>query len=390
MKKQLLKFGAMTFTFVIVCFSVFTLSACRNKDGSGGDDFDFDLEHYWGNDGYSNGFFWLAGDVHTHSIHSDGTGTMFENFAAARAAGLDYIGIADHNTASGWQDAVIAGRYHNVIPIRGIEHTRTLNTIRGTGHAIFMNATVGDNFFSPDTTIHEQIAAFRAAQSINQSINQSTGLVYIAHPFALWPIRWCPDSFDADVNGIEVWCGIYGPRNIATVRAFRKWDELNNQGRRLYGIAASDKHSPDRGNAPRTFVRTTERNAKGIADGYRRGHMFGTNGPKLGFQVGSNIMGDTISANGTQLVNFEISAEYTENLSKLFVIKNGEVVETIELNSKSFDGNVELEISAGDFVRIEVEGFEGNGKRLDQGLTINNLAFFNSAPFAFTNPIFFD
>jgi predicted metal-dependent phosphoesterase TrpH len=41
-------------------------------------------------------------DLHTHSTVSDGTETPAELLATARAAGLDVVGLTDHDTTAGW------------------------------------------------------------------------------------------------------------------------------------------------------------------------------------------------------------------------------------------------------------------------------------------------
>ncbi|MCI7551755.1 MAG: PHP domain-containing protein [Actinomycetaceae bacterium] len=43
--------------------------------------------------------------MHTHSSRSDGTDQPRELVAAARAAGIDVLGITDHDTTSGWNEA---------------------------------------------------------------------------------------------------------------------------------------------------------------------------------------------------------------------------------------------------------------------------------------------
>lgn len=44
-------------------------------------------------------------DLHTHSTASDGTDTPVELVAAAARAGLDVLGITDHDTTAGWDAA---------------------------------------------------------------------------------------------------------------------------------------------------------------------------------------------------------------------------------------------------------------------------------------------
>ena len=44
-------------------------------------------------------------DLHTHTVHSDGTDTVAGLLAAARAAGLSTVALTDHDTAAGWDEA---------------------------------------------------------------------------------------------------------------------------------------------------------------------------------------------------------------------------------------------------------------------------------------------
>jgi len=61
--------------------------------------------------GYSG---WVSGDMHTHSIHSDGVNTIFENFSAANKVGMDFVAITDHNSSRGWEDAQEAGLQNDI------------------------------------------------------------------------------------------------------------------------------------------------------------------------------------------------------------------------------------------------------------------------------------
>ena len=59
-------------------------------------------------------------DLHTHSVRSDGTNTVTENVALARARGLAGIAITDHDTTAGLDEAyAAAGTDLTIVP--GIE-----------------------------------------------------------------------------------------------------------------------------------------------------------------------------------------------------------------------------------------------------------------------------
>lgn len=60
-------------------------------------------------------------DLHTHSTASDGTEQPAELVAAAVAAGLDVVGLTDHDTTRGWAEAAVAARELGVALVRGVE-----------------------------------------------------------------------------------------------------------------------------------------------------------------------------------------------------------------------------------------------------------------------------
>jgi predicted metal-dependent phosphoesterase TrpH len=60
-------------------------------------------------------------DLHTHSDRSDGTLSPREVVLAARAAGLDVLGLTDHDTAAGWPEAREAALEAGIELVPGME-----------------------------------------------------------------------------------------------------------------------------------------------------------------------------------------------------------------------------------------------------------------------------
>lgn len=60
-------------------------------------------------------------DLHTHSLVSDGTDTPAELVRAAKVAGLDVVGLSDHDTFDGLDEAAAEGRRVGVEVVRGME-----------------------------------------------------------------------------------------------------------------------------------------------------------------------------------------------------------------------------------------------------------------------------
>jgi hypothetical protein len=77
----------------------------------------------------SNGRRWLAGDLHTHTVHSDGGMTVPELARFAVGRGLDFLAITDHNTVSHHRELPAAGAAHGIALVPGQEVTTE------TGHA---------------------------------------------------------------------------------------------------------------------------------------------------------------------------------------------------------------------------------------------------------------
>jgi 3',5'-nucleoside bisphosphate phosphatase len=60
-------------------------------------------------------------DLHTHTRASDGTQSPTELVHAAAAAGLDVLGLTDHDTTDGWAEASAAADDVGITLVRGLE-----------------------------------------------------------------------------------------------------------------------------------------------------------------------------------------------------------------------------------------------------------------------------
>lgn len=60
-------------------------------------------------------------DLHTHSRVSDGTDSPAELVRAAAGAGLDVVGLTDHDTSAGWDEAARTADEVGITLVRGME-----------------------------------------------------------------------------------------------------------------------------------------------------------------------------------------------------------------------------------------------------------------------------
>ena len=77
------------------------------------------------------GLTWYAGDLHAHSLHSDGDLSLSQLANEAIVSGLDYLAVTDHNTTSHHVHLPALGRRHGIALLPGQEIT----THRGHANA---------------------------------------------------------------------------------------------------------------------------------------------------------------------------------------------------------------------------------------------------------------
>lgn len=195
----------------------------------------------------------IAGNLHNHTVYSDGRGTHHEIAAAAERAGLDFVVTTDHNV---WVGGA-AGYYGRVLLLVGeeVHHARRVPQVN---HLLVYGA---EREMSPQAA---------DPQALIEAVGQAGGVCFLAHPFDpgsrldadLAPIPWV----DWDVEGyagLEIWNamsefkGLLWSRLAAIVYAYfpglglrgpsrstlRTWDALLAAGRRVTAIGNADAHA---------------------------------------------------------------------------------------------------------------------------------------------------
>jgi 3',5'-nucleoside bisphosphate phosphatase len=98
-------------------------------------------------------------DLHTHSDRSDGTTTPAELVREARARGLDVLGITDHDTTDGWDEAAKTAREEGITLVRGLEIS-----CKFEGHGVHLLGYLVDPTHEPLALELERILEGRQAR----------------------------------------------------------------------------------------------------------------------------------------------------------------------------------------------------------------------------------
>jgi hypothetical protein len=239
---------------------------------------------------------WFAGDLHMHTVHSDGDWTVPGLAAAARAAGLDFIFVTDHNTASHHAE-VDAANSQPPLVMRGEEVT----TYGGHANAWGLPAgAVIDFRVRPGDAAGMSAVAARA--------RRLGALISVNHPFALcggcdWSYGGAIREFDA----VEVWNGVWDATDES---ALKLWDGLLRRGLRPTAVASSDSHRAQNPIGwPTTHVAAAELSQAALLHAIRQGRVYltrGARGPSLDFEAAAGEIGSPGAAGARTGVGGEV------------------------------------------------------------------------------------
>ena len=191
----------------------------------------------------------MKGAIHVHSRYSDGSDGMETIIAAAKAAGLDYVIVSDHNVLKaktlGWE-----GWHGGVLVVVGCEISPARE-----GHVLALN--INDC---------EGVKKMKPTDYLRR-VKEQGGMAFIAHPegtakkeFNLNLASW--SHWDSpDYDGMEIWSYMHdwidgchlrnlvdyirNPQDYITgprAAVLQLWDQLAAT-RRMVGLGALDNHA---------------------------------------------------------------------------------------------------------------------------------------------------
>jgi hypothetical protein len=223
---------------------------------------------------------WYFGEMHSHTLHSDGRNEVFELAEKAAELGIDFVALTDHNTMTGLLELPEDERALPVTIVPGCE----LTTFHGH-HPVY-----GISELVP---WHED-GRVRGLEELAPIVRRAGGIVSVAHPFKMgdpictgcrMPRGLDPRSFDL----FEVWYRRWDAAESDNISAYELWNSYWSKGHRVTAVAARDWHGasqekPFPGNFPFTGVWARDGSAAAILEGLRSGRVIMSGGPILDLQ----------------------------------------------------------------------------------------------------------
>ncbi len=239
---------------------------------------------------------WYPGDLHSHSHHSEASGTLADLCEAAMSQGLAFLAVTEHNTVSHHR---LLGQFRrpDFLPIPGQEIT----TYRG--HA---------NVWGADRWIEFRCRRDADLTRVISMAHAAGGLFSANHPKTNGP-PWQFGTY-AGIDCLEVW---QGPWFLSNYQSLAVWDDLLRSGQRVVGVGGSDQHQPAADEQaswhcvghPTTWVYAPALDQAAILAGVRAGHVAisaGPAGPQLEMRAqaaeAAGIMGDLLTVRSEQPV----------------------------------------------------------------------------------------
>jgi hypothetical protein len=290
--------------------------------------------------------FWLRGDLHSHTEHSDAHGTLAQLTAKARALGLDFLAVTDHNTVS----------HHPYLPALAGDDLLLIEGQEVTSYYGHMNIWGTHRWCDFRCRTSEDMAKVIALA------HDSDGLCSINHPKRLGP-AWKYD-LALPVDALEVWQAPWPSHNTESLAL---WDRLLVGGRRLPAVGGSDYHCPAgeetslmRLGWPTTWVKVGERSVPAVLDAIRSGRVAisaTADGPRLDLQAragGTDAeMGQSLSLAADDVAEVEVQVEHGAGWMLRLIADGAVAAEALVTTSSA---TLRFSITARCYLRAELVG----------------------------------
>ena len=242
---------------------------------------------------------WYRGDLHLHTVHSDGRRTPAQMVTAAREAGLDFFVSTEHNTSSA---SLYWGRHttDDLLVVNGEEVTTR------DGHWLAVGLPAGTwidwRYRSTD----------QALPRFLEQVRGLGGLAVIAHPSVPIPATGWTQGPLEQADAIEVW---NGPWTLDDEGTLARWHELLVAGTFVPVVGASDSHRPDQPvGLPQTVARADDLSVGALVAALRAGRAWLAESAAVALDLtvtgpqGTTTCGDQLTAAPTETVAVHLAA----------------------------------------------------------------------------------
>jgi hypothetical protein len=324
---------------------------------------------------------WLKGDLHCHTLHSDGANPVEEVVRHAIGLGLDFLAVTDHNTNTHHEELDRLTAHPEALegPITLIPGEEVTTY---WGHA---------NTWGLREWIEFRCADDDSVRKVRDYVLRKGALISVNHPKCVGP-PWLFEGWEGYPT-MEVWQALWRFYNWESLE---RWDSLLRAGERVVAVGGSDAHyvppaeprHPHGLAEPTTYVYAEDGGSEdGILEGIRRGRVFISDAPNgaqiiLSAAAGGDwrfetMMGDTIEAKEGHRIRFR--AEVHGGMGRrLWLTTDAGVLDIVPLTEVDSVFEFTLEPAGRSYVRAELRGFRGRPERGEVVWAMGNPIWFRT------------
>ncbi len=342
---------------------------------------------------------WYRGDLHSHSLHSDGDSLVADVLANAQVRGLEFFVITDHDTdmngtPTHWDDPDYVSE--KMVLLYGVEWTSE------KGHANVWSAEPFD--YDALWEANRDLDAHGAVDAAHEQ----DALFSINHPAAFVCCPWeytVPEGVDC----VEVWNAMYRLPNFNRHAGHTFWETILQSGRRMPAVGGSDNHQVagfqsyfnPHGN-PTTWVFAEDKTAEAILAGIKAGHAsisYAPYAPRLELSADADVdgvfeimAGDDIEEAG-KVVSFKVELHdpglkekgiFGSRLYRAVVYKDGKIFKNQIMSRKKNMFTFRDTPGRLSYYRVELHGYTEVGA-LQHSMYGSLVAMTNPVYIAFEN-----
>jgi hypothetical protein len=370
---------------------------------------------------------WVTGDSHIHMVHGERTITVDFPFVglSGRAEGLDYLSLAQQwnlpsITPESLDAATRAASTDEFTMAWNVEAPK--NFWRGdVGQCAGHGWTLGMRGRTPDgRDAIEELLSMSAWDyesekppypnfEIQALIHAQGGIVSYSHPQRWWSGKWGgkgiypleEHKFISNLAQELPFDTVAGPtydmldilmrtsEREVNRKGLALWFLLLNHGYRIAGTASSDATFDNPGGgvpgAVRVYTKVEGRpTLERVAAAMKAGRNFVTSGPLVVLRMDGHEAGDVVKLSAKRTVKVDIQAwasgKAGERLSRVELIRNGEVIRTVKVDSADFQRSLPVEESETAWYVVRCYG------STDAEVAVTNPIYFESASYRAPEP----
>ncbi len=285
----------------------------------------------------------FRGDCHSHTMHSDGCGTVAETKEMADAAGLDFQYVTDHWGITQGPECKKAGLWLGQEPGHHIHHLGIL----GLDYAL-----------EPGETLDSDMALIR----------EKGATPFVPHPAGWFPkVVYSREMKDElyDLQTPFLMEIVNGANNVVTAfdytdqMAVDLWDELLMTGRQVHAMGNTDAHIPHAIGMVWNGVFASKCDQPSIKKAMEAGKMFISEAALVDLTVGRVGQGGRVR-DRAKAETAKINVVDSRGLLRVRIVGDGKVRKTWHLDGETeFKHEMKIAKSLKKYIRLEVISIDG-------------------------------